>query len=55
MIALRHRVVPVFVATPSNPSAWEIMTFTEALLYIKNYVHVHVMLWYQYHTKAMIE
>jgi hypothetical protein len=31
------------------------MTFTEALLYIKNYVHFHVMLRYQYHTKAMIK
>ena len=55
MEALGHTIVPVFVATLSDPSVSQRMAFTEALLYVKNLVYFDLMAQYRYHTEATIE
>jgi hypothetical protein len=55
MKVLRRMIDPVFAATLLNPLACQRIPFTEALLYVKNFVYFHLMAKYWYHTKAMIE
>ena len=46
--ALGRVIVPVFAATPLNPSASEWILFTEDRLCMKNSVYFHLMAQYQY-------
>lgn len=55
MEALGLVVVPVFIASLPNPSVSQSIPVTEALVCIKNSVHLHLMAQCRYHTKAMIE
>jgi len=55
MKALGSAIVPVCVATCSNPSASRRIQFTEALVCVKNIVYVHHMAQYGYYTEATIE
>jgi len=53
--ALRHIIVPIFVATLLNPSASQRIPSIQALLYVCNFMYFHLMARYQYHTEATIE
>jgi len=55
MKVLRRVIVPVFVATLSNPSASQRIPFKEALLCVKHLVYFRLMAQYWYHTEATIE
>jgi len=48
-------IVPVFGATLLNPSASQRIPFTEALLWVRNLVYIHLMAQDRYHTDATIE
>jgi len=53
--ALEHVRVPVFAVTHSNPSVRQRLSFTQALLCIKNLVYFDRMGWYWYQTGATME
>jgi len=55
MKARSHVIVPVFAATLLNHLASQKIPFTEALLWVKNLVYVHIRAQYQYHTATTIE
>jgi hypothetical protein len=55
MKALGYVIVPVFEVTLLNSSASQRISFTEALLYIKNLVYFQFRAQYQDHTEATIE
>jgi len=46
MITLASVIVPVWAATLLKPSAIQWRPFTEALLYVKNLLYVHLMAQY---------
>jgi len=48
-------IVPVYLATRSNPLASWRISITEALCCIPNSVYVHCVAQYQYHTEATFE
>jgi hypothetical protein len=52
---LRCVIVPVFAVTLLNSLVSHWILFTDALLYIKDLVHFHLMAQYRYHTKATID
>jgi len=53
--ALSHVIVAVFTATLSNPSASQRIPFTDAQLYVKNWVCFHLLVQYRYHAEALID
>jgi hypothetical protein len=55
MKAVRHVIVPVLMTTLLNPLASQWIPFPEALWCIKNFVYVHLMAQYRYHTEATIK
>ena len=55
MKALGHVVVQVFMATLFNPLATQSIAFTQALLWVKNFVYFHLMAHIWYHPEATIE
>jgi len=48
-------IVPVFAATPLNPSASKTIPFIDDLLCVKNFVYFNLMAQFQYHTEGKME
>jgi len=55
MKALWHVIVPDFRATCLNPLVRQTITFTEALVWVKNFVYYNRVAHFEYHTEAMVE
>jgi len=55
MKELGHVGVPVLMATLLNPSARQMIPFTESLLCVKNLVYFDLMVQYRYQSEATIE
>jgi len=53
--ALRQVIVPVVAGILLNPSASQWFPLTGALMCVKNFVYIHLMAQYRYHTEAPIE
>lgn len=55
MKALRQVIVLISIVTCLNPSATQIIPFTEALLYVQSLVYFHLIVQYWYNTETAIK